>query len=151
MKHPPLATLRFFDDELHPDVIAKIITEKPSSAAAKGAPFLRRLGTRPIKARTGTWFITTQRKRLGNRPDDHLAWVIRLARDHMHDIRKQIPNVKADLSLLVHDPDFKLSDLSNDLLRRAVEIGDLEVEVPERGMDLLLNSGNLGAHLTAQT
>jgi hypothetical protein len=147
MQHPPIATLRFFADNLSPDVITGVIPEKPTAAAAKGAAFKRRAGKRPVKARIGTWFITTKDRHLGNQPYKHLEWVVRLALDHIRDIRSQVPDVKADLSLLVHGTNFNISDLPPDLLKQAVEIGDLEIEIPEKGQDFFLNSQNLRSHL----
>jgi hypothetical protein len=148
-KQTPMATLRFFADDLAPEVITRIVAKKPSAAAAKGAPYKRRSGQKPVNARVGTWFITTQDKHLGTDPDQHLAWVVGLAVEHLWSIRNRVPDVRADLSLLVHDARFKLSDLPRDLLRRAVEIGDLEIEVPERGQDIFLNLQNLDSELAA--
>jgi hypothetical protein len=150
MQHAPMATLRFFADDLSPDVISNIVVEKPMVAAAKGASIAQPRGRPPIKARVGTWFITTQGQDLGNRPDSHLAWVVRLAVEHLDSIRRRVPDVMADMSLLVHDADFNISDIPSDLLRRAVAIGELEIEIPEKGQDLYLNTDNLASHLTGK-
>jgi hypothetical protein len=147
MQHRPMATLRFFSDDLSPDLVTQIVNKKPVAAASKGAAFSRRVGKQASKARTGTWLITTKSQHLGNRPERHLAWVVSLAQAHIRNIRSRMPHARADLSLIVHDNDFNLSDLPQDLLRHAVEIGELEIEVPAKGEDLFLTARNLASHL----
>jgi hypothetical protein len=147
MNHAPLATLRFFAENLRPDEIAKIISEKPSASVAMGDIQFRR-NDRATRARTGMWFISTKDRHLGRRPDTHLAWVVKLALEHLQAIRREVPSIQVDLSLLVHDPKFTLADLPQDLLRHAVELGELEIEVPAKGEDIFLNTSNLADHLT---
>jgi len=138
-----MATLGFFADALTPDAVSRILGVKPESAAAKGEPFPRQGAGDPIIARTGTWFVTTEGRRLGNRPEDHLMWVVNLAKDHWPALRQQIPGIRADLSLQVHAGKFDPMDIPRDLLKMAVSIGELEIEVPARGIDLFLNARNL--------
>jgi hypothetical protein len=151
MQHSPMATLRFFADDLSPEVISDIVVEKPLVAAAKGSRISQRRGRQPVTVRVGTWFITTKDRDLGNRPDRHLEWVVRLALEHIDSIRRRVPDVMADMSLLVHDADFSISDIPPDLLKRAVGIGELEIEIPEKGQDVFLNTDNLASHLVDKT
>ncbi len=143
----PVATLRFFADELTIDAVRLLIREKPAAAVNKGEKISPWADRRSAVATTGTWFITSENRHLGSKPEAHLSWVVRLAKDHIDTLRRQFPTVRADLSLLVQDRHFVPSALPKALLRRAVEVGDLEIENPETGMDLLLNSKNLAREL----
>jgi len=143
MPHMPLATLRIFADDLGVDVVGSLIGEVPTKAANKGEILSVSSTGRPVIARTGTWFITTKGRPLGDDPATHLAWVVGLAKQHLAAIRRQFPAVMADLSLLVQDADFAPSDLPNELLKQAVEIGELEIENPDNGLDLFLNADSL--------
>ncbi|MGC1413588.1 MAG: hypothetical protein WA864_32120 [Acetobacteraceae bacterium] len=149
MPHTPLATLRFYAADLAPSIISKIIPEKPTRIAGKGAVIAQLPGGRRGRARVGTWFITTKNKYLGDLPDQHLEWVVRLAQNHLQAIRAHVPDVRVDLSLLVHDAGFNVTSLPRELLRHAVDIGELEIEIPERGEDIFLTSDNLAQHLAA--
>jgi hypothetical protein len=148
VQHTPMATLRFFAENLPPDVVGRIIPEKPDAAANKGEAIPTKRGRHVHTAKVGTWFITTEHHRLGHKPERHLAWVVQLANDHFDELRRCIPGIKADLSLLVHDSRFDLRVLPMDLLKKAVEIGELEIEVPPRGEDIILNVRNLTSELS---
>jgi hypothetical protein len=148
VQHAPMATLRFFAENLPPDVVGRIIPEKPDVAANKGEALPTKRGRHVHTAKVGTWFITTEHRRLGNKPERHLAWIVQLANDHFDELKRRIPGIKADLSLLVHDSRFDLRVLPMDLLQKAVEVGELEIEVPPRGEDIILNVGNLTSELS---
>jgi hypothetical protein len=147
VQHAPMATLRFIAENLPPDVIGRVIPVRPNIAANKGEAVPSKRNGRAHTVKLGTWFITTEHRRLGHRPEQHLAWVVRLANDHFDDLKRLIPGIKADLSLLVHDPAFDARTLPRDLLEKAVEIGELEIEIPARGEDIFLTAENLAGEL----
>lgn len=142
-EHSPMATLRFFADDLKPSIVTEVLQIKPTAAAVKGQPFRKKDGGRSAQAREGTWFVTTEEQDLGDKPEDHLRWVLVLAINHLDELKRQTPDVKVDFSLLVFGKQFDLQDIPRDLLRIAVLLGELEVEVPERGVDMFLNRRNL--------
>jgi hypothetical protein len=150
-QHPPMATLRFFAENLPADVVGQIIHEKPDAAANRGEVILSKKSGRARTAKLGTWFITTEHRRLGYRPEQHLAWVVRLAIDHFDHLKRLIPGIGADLSLLVHDPGFDPRTLPRDLLKQAVEIGEVEIEIPPRHEDIILNADNLASVLAGKS
>ena len=146
-QHTPMATLRFFSDDLKPSVVTDILHIKPNAAAEKGQPFKRKDGVHRAEARMGTWFITTEDRDIGDKPEDHLAWVLILAIRNLKQLRHLTPNVKMDFSLVVFGKKFDLEDIPRDLLKIAVLLGELEIEMPEKGVDIFLNSRNLSAKL----
>jgi hypothetical protein len=145
--HPPMATLRFFADDLSPSVVDKILSVTPDVAAPKGGGLFRRGDGGRVPAHTGTWFITTDGRVSDSSPEKHLAWVVKLALGHYQKLREHIPGMQADLSLLVHDRGFRLSDLPSELLKQAVEVGELEIEAPDSGVYVILNKENVQRHL----
>jgi hypothetical protein len=145
--HTPMATLRFFADDLKPAVVTEILRLKPNAAARKGQPFDKKGGAHRAEARVGTWFVTTEGRDIGNRPEDHLAWVITLAIQNLEKLRRRNPDVKVDFSLVVFGKHFDIHDVPRDLLKIAVLLGELELEIPERGIDMFLNKRNLSAKL----
>jgi len=145
MKHTPMATLRFFCENLPPDLVGEIVREKPQLSAKKGEKILSSPRGRGVAAKTGTWFITTENKHLGPNPAIHLRWVVGLAKDHIDELRRRVPGVMADMSLLVHGAEFRTTDLPKELVESAVQIGDLEIEVPANGIDITLNSANFSS------
>jgi hypothetical protein len=147
MQKMPMATLRLFADDLPPHIIQGVLSYKPDVAVNRGDPLSKKPGGRAIIAKQGIWFITTEHRNLGESPDKHLAWVVRLAMDHWTELKRQFPNIRADISLLVQDDKFNLHDLPRDLLRKAVEIGELEIEIPAKGQDIVLNQKNLRREL----
>jgi hypothetical protein len=104
VQHAPMATLRFFAENLSPDVVGHIIPEKPDVAANKGEAIPTKRGRHVHTAKVGTWFITTEHRRLGYKPERHLAWIVQLASDHFDELKRRIPGIKADLSLLFTIP-----------------------------------------------
>jgi hypothetical protein len=142
----PLATLRLFADDLLPEDIERIMEIKADHSAAKGEGMLHRGEGGRISARTGTWFITTENKKVGWEPEAHLSWVVQLLQTHLTQLRTLIPHIQADLSLLVHDRNFEISKLPEKLLKNAVSIGDLEIEIPERGVDVVLTPQNISSY-----
>ncbi|MGD0105654.1 MAG: DUF4279 domain-containing protein [Rhodopila sp.] len=143
----PLATLRLFADDLLPEDIERIMALKADHAAARGKGLLRRGDGSRVPARTGTWFITTENKKIGDKPEAHLSWIVQLLERHISQLRSHIPEIQADLSLLVHDRNFEISELPEKLLKSAVSIGDLEIEVPERGIDVVLTPRNVATYI----
>ncbi len=143
MQKAPVATLKFVAERLPPHVVQSVLSQKPDVAVDKGDPLSKKLGSPPIIAKQGIWFITTEHRELGESPAKHLAWVVRLATEHLAELKRLIPDIRADLSLLVQEDKFNLHDLPRDLLRKAVEIGELEIEIPSMGQDIVLNSRNL--------
>ena len=103
----PFATLRLFSDGLRPEVVDHIMNMKPDAAAAKGEGLLKRGDGAKVPARTGTWFITTERRVHGEKPEDHLSWLLELFLRHSDQLRNHMPDIRADLSLLVHDRNFE--------------------------------------------
>jgi hypothetical protein len=139
----PFATLRLFSDSLRPQVVGGIMNMKPDAAAAKGDGLLNRGDGTKVPARTGTWFITTERRVHADKPEDHLSWLLTLLLQHCDQLRKIMPDIRADICLLIHDRNFELANLPIDLLERTVAAGDLEIEVPERGIDIVLTPRNI--------
>jgi hypothetical protein len=78
--HLPMATVRLFGDDLRPEEIDRLVDVSPDAAAAKGEAFRAGPGRpepgRPVVAKTGTWFLTTRGRNLGDRPERHLEWVM---------------------------------------------------------------------------
>jgi uncharacterized protein DUF4279 len=125
--HDALATLRLFSEDLRPDDVNRIMDIKPDASAARGDGLLRRKDGTLFPARTGTWFVTTK-GRVTGQPQDHLSWLVELLHQHLDQVRAQVPDVRVDLSLLVHDHDFQPSDLPHDVLNSAIALGELEIE-----------------------
>jgi len=145
-----MATLRFFADNLKPSVVTAILHIKPNASAEKGQPFRKKTGVNRAEARVGTWFVTTEDRKPGDKPEDHLAWVLVLAIQKLGKLRRSNPDIKVDFSLVVFDEKFDLRDISEDFLRVAVLLGELEIEIPDRGVDVFLNRRNLPARLRKQ-
>lgn len=143
----PMATLRFFADDLKPAIVTEMLGVKPNAAAQKGQPFKKKTGVHRAEARVGTWFVTTEGRDIGDRPEDHLAWVITLAIQNLAKLRRRNPDVKVDFSLVVFGKQFDIHDIPRDLLKIAVLLGELELEIPERCIDMFLNKRNLSAKL----
>lgn len=139
----PMATLRLFADGLIPAEIDRITAIKPDLAAQKGGNLLKRHDGGFVAAKTGTWFVTTEDKDVGRLPEDHLGWVVGLVARHAAELRDAVPGLQIDLSLLVHDASFKISGLPADLVEQAVRFGDLEIEVPGSGIDVIITPGNV--------
>lgn len=142
-----MATLGIFSEQLDPPQVDRILAVKPETSARKGEPLFRRSSGKTVPARTGTWFLTTEHRDLGG-PAGHLDWLVRLASSRLAQLRASIPDVQIDLSLLVHDPGFEPTDLPKDLLERAVRVGELEIEVPERDADFVINASNVHRYVT---
>jgi hypothetical protein len=145
----PFATLRLFADQLVPAEVTDIFGAKPVFAAAKGGDLARKGDGSWTAAKTGTWFITTENRGLGDNPEAHLAWVVQLVQERLPRLQSRLPDVRADLSLLVHSRDFDPRNLSGPLLRSAVQVGDLEIEVPGRGIDVVVTTRNVGDYASA--
>jgi hypothetical protein len=148
MQYAPMATLRLFADNLPPQVIQTIIDQKPDVAVNKGDALSKKPGGGVVTTKQGTWFITTEHRDLGPDPDKHLAWAVSLARSHWDDLTRVVPDIRADFSLLVHDKKFSVLDIPRSLLRKTVSVGELEIEVPSAGADIILSSKNLNRELT---
>jgi hypothetical protein len=146
----PLATVRLIAEELMPEDVERIMALKADCSAPKGGGLLRRGDGSRVPARTGTWFITTQSRKVGDQPEAHLSWIVHLLEKHLPRLREHIPQIQADLSLLVHDRDFEIAKLPEELLRHAVSVGDLEIEIPERGIDVVLTPRNVSNYLLGQ-
>lgn len=143
---PPMATARLFADKLSPQDIDDIIQITPDAAAAKGDVLVKRPSRPAVVARTGTWFITTKGRSLGDLPERHLTWLTEIIHLAIGRIQRRVPDIKIDLSLLVHDRNFQPSDLPRHVLEDAISLGELEIEVPESGHDWLLTSANVASH-----
>jgi hypothetical protein len=136
--HPPVATLRLFSKDLIPDEVSRILAMSPDSAAPAGGGLSVRGDRSRVPAKVGTWFITTRGKGLKADPAIHLSWLVDLVFPKLKQLKEKITGLRAELSLLVHDQNFDPATLPPDLLVSARRIGDLEVEVPERAMDVIL-------------
>ena len=143
----PMATLRFFADGLQPSDVTEILRREPNAAARKGQPFKKKAGAHRAGARAGTWYVTTEDLEIGDTPEEHLAWVVMLAANNLEKLRRLNPNIRVDFSLVIFGTKFELRDLPRHLLRIAVLLGELEIEVPDQGLDLFLNRRNLTAIL----
>jgi hypothetical protein len=145
--HEPMATLRLFADHLSPADVDAILGLRAQVSATKGGGlYPRRDGSR-VPAPTGTWFITSENHNLGSQPSKHLYWAVDLVAKHYDKLKRRIPDIKADLSLLVYDDQFSPSDLPRDLLKNAVQLGELEIEVPLSHKDWVLNANNLASYV----
>ncbi len=130
----PMATVRLFADGLRPEAIAGLIDAAPEAWAAKGEAFSGVAG-RAVVARTGTWFLTSRGRELGDDPGRHLEWVVGKVSGAMKGVREVVPDVGVEVSLLVHDKGFRPGDLGAEVLLNAVILGELVVEVPEAGRE----------------
>lgn len=149
MLHRPMATLRLSADTLDPAQVTNIVSMKPDLSAKRGEGLTRRSDKSWIPAQTGTWYITTRSHVSKTSPAEHLFWVLHLVAPKLGALRQAVPSLHINFSLLVHDGEFEAKNLPSSLLKEVVSIGDLEIEVPERAMDVLIDSGNLGDYLTA--
>jgi len=145
--HPPMATLRLYADTLDPALITSILSVKPDLAAKAGEGLAERADRTRVPAKTGTWYITTRRHVSESDPAKHLFWVLRLVAPKFDALKEAVPSLRASFSLLVHDGGFEAKSLPAGLLADVLSIGDLEIEVPERAMDIVLDSGNAGQYL----
>ena len=142
----PMATLRLFADDLVPEDIDRVLAHQATVAAVKGESLLRRKDGGYVPARTGTWFFTTEKEGLGLDPTEHLTWIVQLLSRHLSELRQKTPTIQADLSLLIHDKNFHISDLPSALVRQAVSAGDLEIEIPGRAIDVVLTPENVNEY-----
>ena len=142
-----MATLAFFGKDLDPRVVSRILSTEPEISAQGGEKLFKRLLNSSVTARTGTWFLTTEHLPFHN-PAAHLNKLVALVSPHLKQLRDLIPHLRINLSLLIFDPDSKLSDLPNDLLSQSVYIGDLEIEIPGRGEEVLISLANLHEYVT---
>lgn len=146
--HPtPMATLRFFADDLKPAVVTEMLRLKPNAAARKGQPFKKKDGVHRAEAPVGTWFVTPEGRDIGDRPEDHLIWIITISIQNPEKLRRRDPDMKVDFSLVVFGKKFGIRDIPRDLLKIAVLLRELEPGMPERDIDLFLNKKNLSAKL----
>jgi hypothetical protein len=139
--YAPLATARLFADKLSPKDIDDIIQSAPDAAAAKGDVLVKRPGRPDVVARTGTWFITTRGMGLDDKPESHLTWLTEMLHLALDRIQRRVPDVKVDLSLLVHDSGFQPSDLSPRVLEDATSLGELAIEADDH--DWLITPENV--------
>jgi len=105
----PMATLHLFADGLRPETIAGLIDGVPEAWAAKGEA-LAGVAGRAVVARTGTWFLTSRGRGLGDDPGRHLEWVVGKVSGAMKGVREVVPDVGVEVSLLVHDKGFRPGD-----------------------------------------
>lgn len=147
--HRPMATLRLYSDTLDPMVVSGILSMKPDLAAKKGEGLTERADKTWVPAKVGTWLITTRWHVTEPSPAEHLSWLLHLVAPKLLALKAAVPALRADFSLLVHDGDFETKSLPSDLLREVVSIGDLEIEAPERAMDVILDSKNISNYLTS--
>jgi hypothetical protein len=144
-----MATVRLSAESLDPTQITGIFLVQPDLAAKRGEGLVRKADRSRVPAKVGTWYITTRHRVLNLSPADHLAWVLQLIAPKLGTLRQTVPALNVNFSLLVHDAEFETTNLPPDLLKEVVSIGDLEIEVPERAMDVVLDSSNLGEYLGA--
>jgi len=147
-RHPPLATLRLYADTLDPAVVSKLLSVEPELAAKKGGGMTKRADGTQVSAKAGTWFVTTRRRKLGSNPARHLLWVYRLISPKFDVLKKAVPDLRADFSLLVHDNEFETKNLPAQLLQDVVALGELEIEIPERALDMIVDSKNIHKYIT---
>jgi hypothetical protein len=102
-----------------------------------------------VAARVGTWFLSTRGRLDSRKPQDHLLWILDLVEDAMDALRKLVPGLAIDLSLLVHDRRFRVHDLPPELVRRVLDLGSLEIEVPEAGLDEVIKKAGFLDRLQA--
>lgn len=102
---------------------------------------VKRHGRPDVVAKNGTWFITTRGMALGDLPERHLMWLTKMLHSALGRIQRRIPDVKVDMSLLVHDPDFRPSDLPRKVLKDATSLGEREIEADDH--DWLIMSENV--------
>jgi hypothetical protein len=114
----------------------------PDAVAAKGQVLVDRPGRKQVIAPTGTWFLTTKDKHLGDRPEKHLVWIMDRVNQVIGELRKRVPDVKVDISLLVHDPQFRPGSLPRGLVNDITSVADLDIEAPEAGGDWVINKAN---------
>lgn len=144
-----MATVRLSAKSLDPTQITRIFLIKPDLEAKRGEGLIQKADRSRVPAKVGTWYVTTKHHVSNQSPADHLAWVLHLVTSKLGALRQTVPDLNVNFSLLVHDAEFETASLPLDLLKEVVSIGDLEIEVPERAMDVVLDSNNLGEHLRA--
>jgi hypothetical protein len=142
-----MATLRLSADALDPTLVTNILATQPELSARQGEGLVARADKARVPARVGTWYITTRQHVSEQNPADHLSWILRLVAPKIGDLRAAVPALNASFSLLVHDEKFQANTLPSNLLREVVSIGDLEIEVPERAMDIVVDARNVGRYL----
>jgi len=136
-----------YADTLDPALITSILSVTPDMAAKAGEGLSERADKTRVPAKTGTWYITTRRHVSESNPAEHLFWILRLVAPKLDVLKDAIPSLRASFSLLVHDGAFEAKDLPASLLADVLSIGDLEIEVPERAMDIVVDSSNAGLYL----
>jgi hypothetical protein len=139
----PLATLRFFAPKLQPALMNLIVPVKPDAAASAGEPIATAKNGDPVKAKVGTWFISTKGKGLGSKPESHLLWVVNLAKTHINEIKDEIPDIQVSFSLFIYDRAFSPSrDLPRYLVEQATSIGELEIDSPLNDINVIVDAKN---------
>jgi hypothetical protein len=142
----PIATIRLFGDNLTPDDVDSVLGGNRTSAASKGGILVQKPGRLPVKARTGTWFLTSKGRELDG-PEGHLGWLIDRVGPFQKTLKRKIPGMKVELSIIVHDEAFHPSDLSPRILHEATNLGDLEIEAPEANQEWVLTRSNVAQFL----
>ena len=67
-------TFRIAGDALIPDELTDLLGIRPSRAYAKGQSYTG-TGGRPLKGRTGVWFLSSDGKVESDRLSEHINWI----------------------------------------------------------------------------
>jgi hypothetical protein len=138
----PIATIRLFGDHLSPSDVDAILGGNRTAAAPKGGVLVQNPGRPPVMAKTGTWFLTSKGRELDG-PEGHLGWLLNRVSPFYRALQRKVPGIKAELSIIVHDPGFHPSHLSPRILKDATKLGDLEIEAPEANDEWVLTKSNI--------
>ncbi len=128
---PPMATLRLFSDGLEPDVVSQIMGVEPTAAAPVGGAIGRTAHGDAVKAKTGTWLLSTKDRVDAANPETHLRWLTSLVGAHWAELQTNVSGIRADFSILIHGDGLKIAQtLSRELVENATSFGELEIEIP---------------------
>jgi hypothetical protein len=117
-------TFRVAGDALIPDELTDLLGIRPSRAYAKGQSYTG-TGGRPLKGRTGVWFMSSDGKVDSDRLSEHINWILGKLGPKKHELGRFIGqnSVHAVLTCFWHGPaGTRPPIISNDVVTILQEI-----------------------------
>ena len=147
----PLATVTLRSAALDVATATRVVGVEPDLAASIGGPMFRRKDGSYSKAPTGTWMATTAGRVPSYLPAEHLAWVVYRIGKEVGPLRDLWPDLEVAFSLLTHENRFAVATLPVLVVRRARSLGEVAIEAPEAGVDVILKptTGSVSAASSA--
>jgi hypothetical protein len=117
------ASLRFFDDDLDPDELTKLLGCPPTKSESKGEEIVGKVTGQKRIARSGGWRLSAERREPGNF-DDQISEILDQLTDDMNIWQNLTSRFRADVfcGLFMKEVNEGIS-LSNETLQRLAKRG----------------------------